>query len=102
MHIIRWSRYPTLATNDDAKRWLQSVADLGLASNTVEAYGRAVEQYLYFSTSMGVLPKNARRDHIAALRPVCFLEEAEHQWWRDTVGRQCNTPTAHHITSFVL
>lgn len=66
MHVIRWSRYPTLATNDDAKRWLQSVADLGLASNTVEAYGRGVEQYSYFSASMGVLPNKARRDHIAA------------------------------------
>jgi integrase/recombinase XerD len=49
MHIIRWSRYPTLTANDDAKRWLQSVADLGLAPNTVEAYGRGVEQYLFFS-----------------------------------------------------
>jgi integrase/recombinase XerD len=54
MHIIRWSRYPTLTANDDAKRWLQSVADLGLAPNTVEAYGRGVEQYLVFGASMGV------------------------------------------------
>jgi len=66
MHIIRWSRYPTLTTDDDAKRWPQSVADLGLASNTVEAYGRGVEQYLFFSRSKGVAPDKARRDHIAA------------------------------------
>ncbi len=66
MHVIRWSRYPTLTTHDAAKRWLQSVADLGLAPNTVEAYGRGVEQYLFFSRSLGVAPNKARRDHIAA------------------------------------
>ncbi len=66
MHVIHWSRYPTMAANEPARRWLQSVADLGLASNTVEAYGRGVEQFLLFSRAMGVAPESARRDHIAA------------------------------------
>jgi integrase/recombinase XerD len=66
MHVIRWSRYPNVAANDAAKRWLQSVADLGLASNTVEAYGRGVEAFLTFSRAVKVVPDQARRDHIAA------------------------------------
>ena len=64
--MIQWSRYPTIAANEPARRWLQSVADLGLASNTVEAYGRGVEQFLLFNRAMGVTSENARRDHIAA------------------------------------
>lgn len=66
MYVIRWSRYPNLAANDAARRWLQSVADLGLAANTVEAYGRSVEAFLGFSRATGVAPDQARRDHVAA------------------------------------
>jgi integrase/recombinase XerD len=77
MHVIRWSLYPTLAANDTARRWLQSVADLGLASNTVEAYGRGVEQFLAFSRSMGVAAEAARRDHIAAYVGFASIKKSQ-------------------------
>src|SRR6516164_5499017 len=66
MHVIQWARCPLIAENDYARRWLQSVADLGHARNTVEAYGRAVEEYLSFTKGLGVTVAEARRDHIAA------------------------------------
>lgn len=66
MHVIQWSRCPLIARNDHARRWLQSVADLGHARNTVEAYGRALEEYLSFATGLGVEVPEARRDHAAA------------------------------------
>ena len=62
MHVIQWARCPLIAENDYARRWLQSVADLGHARNTVEAYGRAVEEYLSFTKGLGVTVAEARRD----------------------------------------
>jgi site-specific recombinase XerD len=66
MHVIQWSRCPVIARHDHARRWLQSVADLGHARNTVEAYGRALEEYLSFTDGLGVAVAEARRDHVAA------------------------------------
>lgn len=66
MYVIQWVRCPLIAKNDYAHRWLQSVADLGHARNTVEAYGRAVEEYLSFTKGLGVAVAEARRDHVAA------------------------------------
>lgn len=65
MHVIQWPRYPFIAKNDHARRWLRSVADLGHARNTVEAYGRALEEYLSFVKGLGVAVAEARRDHVA-------------------------------------
>ena len=41
-------------------------ANLGLAANTIEAYGRALEGYLGFSAHRGVDPDSATREHVAA------------------------------------
>ncbi len=46
MTTIRWERYPLLAQQEHTRSWLQIQGNLGLASNTVEAYGRALEGYL--------------------------------------------------------
>jgi hypothetical protein len=59
MYVIRWARCPLIARHDYARRWLQTVADLGHARNTVEAYGRAVEEYICFTRSLGVTPDGA-------------------------------------------
>jgi site-specific recombinase XerD len=48
MSEIDWSRYPLISENKLARRWLQIQRDLGLAQNTVEAYGRGLEEYLAF------------------------------------------------------
>jgi integrase/recombinase XerD len=66
MYVIRWARCPLIARHDYARRWLQTVADLGHARSTVEAYGRAVEEYICFTKSLGVTPEAAKREHVAA------------------------------------
>jgi hypothetical protein len=39
MSEIDWSHYPLTGESDLGRRWLQIQCDLGLAQNTVEAYG---------------------------------------------------------------
>jgi integrase/recombinase XerD len=46
---VRWERYPKVATFGPSRTWLQIQANLGLARNTIEAYGRALEDYLVFT-----------------------------------------------------
>src|SRR5919199_516305 len=62
---VRWSRFPLVAAHDPARRWLQFTANLGRARNTVEAYGRAVEDHLRFCGSVGADPRTLRPDVIA-------------------------------------
>jgi site-specific recombinase XerD len=49
-----------------ARAWLALQANLGLAANTIDAYGRALEGFLAFSASECTDPVRATRDHIAA------------------------------------
>ena len=49
MHVIRWSRISDASCERPRRRGGCGLSPiLGLASNTVEAYGRGVEQYLMF------------------------------------------------------
>src|SRR5258708_2948950 len=66
MSKIEWSRYPLVAENDLGRRWLQIQCDLGLARNTVEAYGRGLEEYLRFVRALGIAPTDAGGEKIAA------------------------------------
>ena len=66
MADIRWQRYPQAATCGLTKAWLLLQANLGLAENTLDAYARAVEEYLAFSAAKDVSVVAATRDHIAA------------------------------------
>ena len=45
MSEVRWAAYPTVAQSETARAWLQIQAHLCLAPNTVEAYGRSLEDY---------------------------------------------------------
>ena len=65
-HNVRWERYPLAGQSPQARAWLTIQADLGLARNTIEAYARAVEDYLRFSARCGVAPDAATRAHVAA------------------------------------
>jgi integrase/recombinase XerD len=65
MSRIQWERYPTVACSPQARTWLRIQSDLGLAQNTVEAYGRALEGFLAFSVRDGFAPESATREHIA-------------------------------------
>src|SRR6266540_5202642 len=63
---IRWQRYPLVAQDAHARAWLGIQANLGRAANTVEAYGRGLQDYLAFSLRRGVGPAGAGREHVAA------------------------------------
>lgn len=62
---IRWDRYPAVAEDKLARRWIETQVLLGMASNTVEAYARAVQDFLVFCEKAGVLASEAARDEIA-------------------------------------
>jgi integrase/recombinase XerD len=60
-----WDRYPHLAQSTHGRTWLIIQVNLGLAQHTIDAYGRALEDYLAFSTRDGFSPESATREHIA-------------------------------------
>ena len=66
MAEIRWERYPRAAELDAARAWLVLQRNLGLAANTIDAYGRALEEYLSFSVAKEVSVITAAKDHTAA------------------------------------
>ena len=66
MTEVRWERYPLVAQTPHARSWLAIQANLGLAPNTVEAYGRALQDFLAFSARRAVAAESATREHIAA------------------------------------
>jgi hypothetical protein len=90
---VLWERYPMVAGNHRAREWLQIQADLGLARNTVEAYGRSLEDYLRFSAGRRTDVVDASRTHIAAY--VCSLSHPENL--RDSVqpGAEQSRPLAN-------
>ncbi|MBN3891042.1 MAG: tyrosine-type recombinase/integrase [Nostoc sp. JL31] len=63
---IKWERYPLVAESTQARLWLQIQSDLGLAANTVEAYGRGLEDYILFCKISRLVPETATKEHIAA------------------------------------
>jgi site-specific recombinase XerD len=66
MAEIRWKRYPRVTEFGAARAWLVLQRNLGLAANTIDAYGRALEEYLAFSAAREVSVITAAKDHIAA------------------------------------
>jgi site-specific recombinase XerD len=65
MAEIRWQRYPRADKVDVVRAWLVLQANLGLAANTLDAYARAIEEYLAFSAGRDIPVITASRDHIA-------------------------------------
>ncbi len=65
MNDILWERYERVALLPYARSWLTIQANLGLAANTLDAYGRALEDYLAFSARCSLLVEAATREHIA-------------------------------------
>jgi Phage integrase, N-terminal SAM-like domain len=62
---IQWARFPLIASHSHARVWLQIQANLGLARNTIEAYGRALEDYLKFSSNSSINIEAATQEHIS-------------------------------------
>jgi len=65
MTEVRWEQYPLVAQNALARNWLQRQAYLQLAPNTVDAYGRCLNDYLGFCASQNVQPEAVTRDLVA-------------------------------------
>lgn len=65
MPEIQWPRYPLVAASPHARTWLTIRANLQLARNTIEAYGRALEEYLTFTRQHLVVADLADREHIS-------------------------------------
>jgi integrase/recombinase XerD len=66
MADIDWERYPQVAVVPTARAWLTLQCHLGLTAATVEAYGRALQDYLTFCADHHAHPETATREHIAA------------------------------------
>src|SRR5262245_11396148 len=66
MTTITWTHLPRVGADVDGRAWLTLQEQLGLAPNTLLAYGRGLEDFFDFSDRAGVLPAAAARDHIAA------------------------------------
>jgi hypothetical protein len=65
MTEVHWERYPFVAQMPHARLWLQIQGNLGLASNTVEAYGRALNDYLSFCQRREIIAEIATREHLS-------------------------------------
>ncbi|MBJ7594742.1 MAG: tyrosine-type recombinase/integrase [Candidatus Dormibacteraeota bacterium] len=59
------ARWPAICRHPDASAWLRLQADLGLAPRTIEAYGRALDEYLVTCTDEGIEPSRATRRDVA-------------------------------------
>lgn len=62
---IRWDRFPRVHSLEVGKKWLEIQHMLGLATNTVEAYGRGLEDFLRWCESAEVVAANAGRGDLA-------------------------------------
>jgi hypothetical protein len=66
MGEVDWFRYPFVRDSSCGRRWLQIQSDLGLAKNTVEVYGRGLDEYLRFLRDLEIDPKECKREIIAS------------------------------------
>ena len=62
---VRWERFPSVAGLAEGKQWLEIQSMLGLAHNTVEAYGRGLEDFLRWCGRSRVVARCAGRDDVA-------------------------------------
>lgn len=65
MTVIEWARYPLLADHEHGRRWLQFTANIGRAPNTIDAYGRAVEDHLRYCRRQGLDSLTTKADAVA-------------------------------------
>ena len=69
---VPWERFSSVAALPEGKQWLEIQSMLGLANNTVDAYGRGLEDFLRWCAGSRVNAPAAGRDdvarHVADLR----------------------------------
>jgi site-specific recombinase XerD len=66
MTLTLWERFALASSHPNVKSWLVIQTQLGLAKNTLEAYARALEDYLRFSAHRSVSIDDASREHVAS------------------------------------
>lgn len=101
----RWHHYPLVAQEQHARSWLVSQANLGRAPKTVEAYGRALQDFLTFAAENHVDPATAGREHIAAyVRHLLSRPRASRENVRvlDTGGGLANATVQQRLTAVRL
>src|SRR5258708_26173363 len=62
---IRWTLYPLVAGDPAAHTWLQIQANLQLRPNTIDAYGRGLNDYLSFCARHQVKPETINREYFS-------------------------------------
>lgn len=65
MSTVRWECYPFVANDSLARTWLETQVHLQLASNTIDAYGRSLNDFLGFCTKEHVQPEAITREQVA-------------------------------------
>jgi integrase/recombinase XerD len=65
METVRWDFYPYVATNGLARTWLETQVHLQLAPNTIDAYGRSLNDFLGFCLKEHVQPESITREQVA-------------------------------------
>lgn len=65
MEEVHWERYPHIADNVQARTWLRIQAHLGLATNTIDAYARALEEFLALCRRANVVAVSATKEHLS-------------------------------------
>ena len=68
-----WPRYPTVVQDDLSRRLLEIQRDLALVQNTIEAYGRGLEEYLRFIRKDALSAVKVGRQGIAAYVKHTFV-----------------------------
>lgn len=66
MEDIQWDRYPQVKLVRWARTWLTIQKNMGLATATIDAYARALQDYFTFCLDRNIKPETATREHIAA------------------------------------
>ncbi len=65
MERIRWEMYPVVADHERGRAWLQLQANLQLASKTIDAYGRGLDDFLRFCAAQGIVADEVSRGEVA-------------------------------------
>ena len=80
---IDWALFPLLETNAQARDWLILQAKLGLAHNTIAAYGRGLNDFLGFCLRINVCPEVATRADVSS-----YVNDLAHRPRPDLVAAQ--------------
>jgi integrase/recombinase XerD len=65
MSIVHWELYPLVEASALPRAWLQLQSHLQLAPNTVDAYGRCLNDFLAFCQRSGIVPETITREQVA-------------------------------------